>query len=525
VAAILLATLNARYLHASFGLRCLFANLGELRPDAAVAEFDINQRSVDIAESILASAPVVLGLGVYIWNAAATLELVAILRRLRPDLFIVLGGPEVSHEVDRQEITKLADCIITGEADVAFADVCRRRLRGETVPSVVHAPLPDPGALASPYPFYTDEDLTNRVVYVEASRGCPFSCEFCLSSLDVPVRQFPLEPFLADMDALHRRGLRRFKFVDRTFNLNVASSRRILEFFLARLSPDLFVHFEMIPDRLPAELREVIEKFPAGTLQFEVGVQTLNPEIEARIQRRQNHDRLFDNLGWIRTRTGVHLHLDLIAGLPGENLRSFGESFDKLIALRPQEIQAGILKRLRGAPVDRHTAAWGMVYNPAPPYEVLQTSAMSFDDLARVRRFAAFWDVFGNSGRFTAALPLAWGDGSPFAAMLALSDWLHARSVKTTGVALPRQFSLLFEWLTTGRGVTPEAAGAALADDWRRAGQRERPAWLPASVAWTSPPRRPAATLPARQARHRLSDEPGAPHLPNDGSSPTLDPT
>jgi radical SAM superfamily enzyme YgiQ (UPF0313 family) len=176
--------------------------------------------------------------------------------------------------------------------------------------------VPDVAALALPYDLYDARDIEHRVVYVEASRGCPFTCEFCLSSLEIPVRQFPLDPFLVAMQQLHDRGLRRFKFVDRTFNLNLATSRRILEFFLERLSPELFVHFEMIPDRLPAELRELIARFPAGTLQFEVGIQTFDRQVEARISRRQNHDRLADKVTHISAIEGDGAGFDILSFEP-----------------------------------------------------------------------------------------------------------------------------------------------------------------------------------------------------------------
>jgi radical SAM superfamily enzyme YgiQ (UPF0313 family) len=520
---IVLSTLNAKYLHASFGLRCLLANLGDLSDRAAILEFDINQRPLDIAEALLAAAPRILGLGVYVWNAAPTLELVGILRRLRPDLVLVLGGPEVSHEWDRQPIIALADHVITGEADLAFAALCRDLLSGSAPrpPRLIAAPVPDVAALADPYGLYDDRDLDHRVVYVEASRGCPFTCEFCLSSLDIPVRQFPLEPFLASMQRLHDRGLRRFKFVDRTFNLNLATGRRILGFFLERLSPELFVHFELIPDRLPAELRELIARFPPGTLQFEVGIQTLDPQVEARIGRRQNHERLADNFRWLRRHSGVHLHADLIAGLPGETLEAFGRGFDTLVALGPQEIQVGILKRLRGTPIVRHDAEWAMVYNPNPPYEVLSTRTMDFGTLARLRRFSRFWDLFGNSGNFVECLPMLWepdgsgtgsppGTGSPFRAMLAWSDWLHSQGVLGHGIALPRQYDLLWRWAVTVRGIPADRFGTAMARDWRRPGRIDLPAWLEPFAGTAETPRR-SSRLPRRQARHLGSGEAPAP--------------
>jgi radical SAM superfamily enzyme YgiQ (UPF0313 family) len=216
--------------------------------------------------------------------------------------------------------------------------------------------------LALPYDLYTDADIAHRVIYVEASRGCPYECEFCLSSLDVPVRNAPLEPFLTAMQHLLDRGVCQFKFVDRTFNLNLKISSAILRFFLERYRPGLFVHFEMIPDRLPQALRELIREFPPGVLQFEVGIQTFNEQVAKLISRRQDNARAEENLRWLREETGVHVHADLIVGLPGEDMASFAAGFDRLVALGPQEIQVGLLKRLRGTPIVRHDRDWGMVY-------------------------------------------------------------------------------------------------------------------------------------------------------------------
>lgn len=464
---IVLATLNAKYLHAAFGLRYLLANLGELRPRAALAEFDISQRPLEIVERLLALEPRILGLGVYIWNARETAAVVALLKRLRPQIRIVLGGPEVSYETDQQDLTHLADCVICGEADLAFAEVCRALLDGAAPPArIVAAPLPELARLRLPYEEYTDTDIAHRLIYVEASRGCPFECEFCLSSLDLPVRAFPLEPFLAALDRLLARGVRHFKFVDRTFNLNLRTSRAILEFFRARWRPGLFLHFELIPDRLPPALREVIAAFPPGALQFEVGIQTFNPEVAARIRRRQDYARLEENLTWLRAETGVHLHTDLIFGLPGETLESFAAGFDRLLALRPHEIQVGLLKRLRGTPIARHDAEWGQVWSPLPPYELLESRVADFATVQRVRRFARYWDLVANSGRFPRTAPRLWaGAPSAFGAFLRFSDWLFARTGQTHALALPRLGRLLEEYLVREAGQEPAQVRAALNAD------------------------------------------------------------
>jgi radical SAM superfamily enzyme YgiQ (UPF0313 family) len=536
VADIVLTTLNAKFIHAAFGLRCLLANLGELKPRACLAEFDINQRPLDIAEALLAHNPKIIGFGIYIWNTGPASEVIATIRRIRPEIKIILGGPEISHETEQQQIVRLADHVVTGEADLKFAELCREllnpsnsaiRIPHSAFPKIIPAEPPDFSRLALPYDLYTDDDIAHRIIYVEASRGCPFTCEFCLSSLDIPVRQAPLDKFLGEMQKLLDRGLKQFKFVDRTFNLNVATSKAILEFFLARCQPGHFFHFEMIPDRLPESLREVIAKFPPGALQFEVGVQTFNPDVAARISRRQDYDKLVDNFHFLRSETGVHIHADLIAGLPGETIGSFAVGFDRLIALGPQEIQVGILKRLRGTTIARHDAEWRMIYNPQPPYEILQNKLIDFATMQRLRRFARYWDMVGNSGNFIESTPLIWSNvaqasrlranpkcekaagetpalHSPFHAFLRLSDWLHARTHRTDGIALMRLTELLFEFLTAELHLDPKPVAETVWRDYRRGGRHDKPGFLKEflSEEKNDSPRKARTALPKRQARH-----------------------
>ena len=478
---IILVTLNAKYIHASFGLRYLHANMQDLAERTSILEFDINQKINDIAESILDKSPTILGFGIYIWNVEPTSKLVSILRKLKPDLKIIVGGPEVSYEYSEQEWLKQVDYLITGEADLAFYDLCKDLLIEPEVDrlsqkKVIHATIPDVKSIRHPYDLYASADLQNRIVYVEASRGCPFTCEFCLSSLDVPVRAFPIDPFLQAMDQLFQRGLRHFKFVDRTFNLNINTGKAILHFFLERMEPGLFLHFEMIPDRLPEPLREIIAKFPKGSIQFEIGIQSFNTEVSNNISRRQNLEKLEDNLKFLRKQTGVHLHVDLIAGLPGENLESFGEGFDRLIHLNPQEIQIGILKRLRGTPIVRHEAEFEMVYDDCPPYEVLNTKDISFADLQRVKRFARYWDLIGNSGNFMQSVHLIWEKSQdPFASFLKFSDWLYRTTGRRHGIALTKLLECVFDYLVEFASIKPERAAKSLWEDYQHGGRNDRP--------------------------------------------------
>lgn len=473
---IILSTLNARYTHASLGLRYLLANMGDLQPQTEIMEFVIGGKTTEFAERLLAKKPKIIGFGVYIWNVEETTRLVALLKRVAPEVKIILGGPEVSYESTEQAIVKEADFVITGWGEVTLPDLCRQILHGPQPLMKIHAgvqaKLDD---LALPYQLYTDDDIKNRTLYVEASRGCPFKCEFCLSALDKTAWPFELERFLAEMETLYQRGARLFKFVDRTFNLNIKTSLRIMQFFLDKIAahPDdpVFAHFEVVPDHLPEALRESILKFPPGALQFEIGIQSFNPEVQTLVSRKQNNDKAADNIRWLVEHTQAHLHVDLIAGLPGETVESFGRGFDALYALRPHEIQFGILKRLRGTPIIRHTDEFAMKYDPFPPYTILSNRDIDFTTMQRLVRFARYWDLVANSGRFANTLPVMLGD-APFSNFMAFSDWIYAHTDATHRIALDRLAKLVCQWLQV-QGMSSEEAEALINSDY--AGKQPKP--------------------------------------------------
>lgn len=467
MADIVLATFNARYAHASFGLRYLMANLGELAVRASLLEFTQDIRTPEAAEAILALKPRIVGIGVYVWNIHESSMLAAELKRLCPALIIVVGGPEVSYEIPEQDICRTADFVITGEGELAFSQLCRRLLSGQAAGSkIIAGPVPDLSVISLPYDMYGTEDIANRVIYTETSRGCPFACEFCLSSLDKGVRYFPLGGLFAAWEKLLSRGARRFKFVDRTFNLDVKRAAAVINFFLERYQAGLFLHFEMVPDLLPEELVRLISKFPQGALQLEMGVQTFNNEVSARVSRSQDSSVTEKNILRLRRETKAHIHADLIIGLPGEDLASFAAGFDRLSALEPQEIQIGILKLLRGAPIARHSLEFGMVYSPCPPYELRQNSLLDFFSMQRLRRFARYWELIANSGIFpeTTRLLLCTGS-SPFGNFLTFSDWLYSRTGQSHSIARARLRTLLLEYLTGVLKITPGRAAQLTEND------------------------------------------------------------
>ncbi|MDA8094050.1 MAG: DUF4080 domain-containing protein [Betaproteobacteria bacterium] len=502
---IVLSTLNARYAHASLGLRYLAANMGALKPRTQVIEFTIDQRPMDVVERLLAHRPAIIGLGVYIWNVDASTQVVRLLKAVAPHVVVVLGGPEVSHEAETQAIVAAADYVITGPADVAFHDLCHRILSGsapeERILAAASVALQD---LSLPYAEYTDQDIAHRLIYVEASRGCPFKCEFCLSSLDREVLPFPLAAFLDQMEDLYRRGVRQFKFVDRTFNLKVGTSVAILEFFLAK--KDVFVHFELVPDRLPDRLKAVIRQFPPGSLQFEIGIQSFNPAVQTLISRRQDNEKTEENLRWLRAETQAHLHTDLIVGLPGEDTASFAAGFNRLLALKPHEIQVGILKRLRGTPISRHVEPFGLRFNPDPPYNLLCSDLIDFATLQRLSRFARYWDMIGNSGRFVHSLSVLVGDDA-FDAFLRLSDWLYARTGQTHRLAADRLFDLVYQGMVERLRRDENITRQALTRDYLESGLRGAPAFIePSKLKGRGRGGDPGSRgTPERQVRHGRS--------------------
>ena len=376
--------------------------------------------------------------------------------------------------------TLSADYIIQGEGDTAFYKLCKeikndKKTREE--PQIIKQSMPKLKELNLPYEYYTDEDIKNRYIYVEISRGCPFECEFCLSSIDERVRTFDIDKSLDAFEKLWERGARNFKFVDRTFNINIKTANRILDFFLEK-EPPYFAHFEVIPDHFPESIKEKIKQFPHGALQLEIGIQTLNLEVAKNISRNLKLDKIKENINFLEKKTDAHIHLDLIVGLPGESLESFGKNLDELTSLSSCEIQIGILKKLSGTQLNRHDIEMGMVYSLIPPYDILKNDLLSFKDIQIMKRFARFWDITYNSGNFKNSIRLLWENGSVYKNFYDFSLWIYDKTDSTYKISLVRMGELLFRYLRDIKKLDPSYIADAMLKDMMKLKGRAIPHYL-----------------------------------------------
>lgn len=404
-----LVTINAKYVHLALSLRYLRnaarkAGFG----DVWLREYTLKTPGWKMASELAGLTPhqgadhkTVLGFSVYIWNRLETFALIERLKKQDPALVIVVGGPEVSFESGPP--TPYIDFVIGGEGERKWveclqhvaegrapdaATLTRWRTHGTDLPELEESP-------------YTDEDLPgleHRLVYIETSRGCPYTCSFCLSALDEKVRFYPDPQVKDDIRRLIAAGGRKIKFLDRTFNLRKS---RVLAFFkfLAEFEGVEF-HFEVVGDLLDETLLAFLETVPPGRFQFEIGVQTADPAVNARVARHQSQEKLFDRIERLVAADRVHLHADLIWGLPGEGIPEIRRSFERVLSLRPHELQLGFLKFLPGAPIRGLIAEHAYVFQDEPPYELIRHAGLSADEVLSLKRFEEAFDVYYNSGHF-----------------------------------------------------------------------------------------------------------------------------
>ncbi len=473
---ILLIAINSRYTHTAIGLRYLYANLKELQDKAEILEFVIHEQVQTLAEKILIHKPKIIGIGVYIWNVEDVRDLIEVIKKVSPDTKIVLGGPEASHQPFRVNFD-MADFIIQGEGEISFYELCRDLLdKKEIQAKIIKAKMPELKALKLPYEFYNDHDVQHRYMYVEASRGCPFECEFCLSAIDEKVRQFDMDILLEEFEYLWQKGARNFKFIDRTFNINIKYANLLMDFFLKKTEP-YSLHFEVIPDHFPEALKERIVQFPPTTLQLEIGIQTLNPEILDNINRRMNLNKVKKNITFLENESNAHLHVDLIVGLPGESQKSFAKNLNRLKSMTNSEIQIGILKKLSGTTLHRHDLKYGMVYSDKPPYDILKNDHLSFAMIQKMKRFARFWDLAYNSGNFKKTVDYIFED-DVFVGFYDFSEWIYTQTESTWQISLNRLSELVFNYLTEYKKFDKEMIADSILSDIMRINGRKIPAFI-----------------------------------------------
>jgi radical SAM superfamily enzyme YgiQ (UPF0313 family) len=398
-----------------------------------MAEYSINERVDYVLGEIYRLKPDLLGVSVYIWNREMTLALCSKLKRGMPELVIVLGGPEVSFDSEeRLKNNPELDAIVVGEGEETFTELVRALGSGENVEGLKAVPglayRSKPGIVTTPprpvivnldetaSPYQGDgvrpadwEELKNRTVYLEGSRGCPNTCQYCLSSVQPRVRYFSWERVRKDLDALVANGVTQVKFVDRTFNSSPERAQVLWEYLLEQYDQNASwrktrFHFEIGADRLTPKNLELLQQVPQGYFQFEIGVQSTNPATRKAIRRSMDWEHLQRNVVTLREWNNIHLHLDLIAGLPHESYQRFRDSFNDVYRLRPHRLQLGFLKLLKGSGLRESAADYGYQYSPHPPYEVLESGDLSFREILRLRLIEDLVEKYHNPGRFAFSL-------------------------------------------------------------------------------------------------------------------------
>lgn len=417
-----LATLNAKYIHMSLALRYLKA-YSEKEFEIELAEYTIKDPAMNVVSDLFRRVPDVVGFSCYIWNIEETIGIVKMLKKIRPDVRVVLGGPEVSYDTQYwMERVPEVDFIVMGEGEETLHHLlCELRdgtekfhyvfgiaYRGRDGAVVLNPGRPKTALDELPSPYYMAEDvpqLPTRVVYFETSRGCPFSCQFCLSSIEVGVRYFDIERTKRDLLYLIHSGARLIKFVDRTFNIKREYALEIFQFLIDNHGGSCVFQFEITADIMrPEVIAFLSEHAPPGVFRFEIGVQSTNDATNEIIQRRQNFAKLSRTVTMIRESGKIDQHLDLIAGLPEENYESFRKTFNDVFALEPEELQLGFLKMLRGTGVRARAEEHGYVYMDHAPYEILGNNVLPFGDIVRIKQAEDVLEKYWNAHRADASV-------------------------------------------------------------------------------------------------------------------------
>ena len=439
-----IVTLNAKFIHSSLSLRYLRNAARQAGFDHVwIKEFIIHQPTWKIAAEILKQAPDVLGLSVYIWNRKQCFELLEYLQKQSPDLKIVLGGPEVSFEKELPRDYTL----IAGEGENKWVEYLHITAKGETPsPEILNRWNTYGNDLPELHPPYIEEDypeLKNRYAYIETSRGCPYLCSFCLSALDKKVRYFDDADIRRQIKRLIQNGTRKIKFVDRTFNLNPKRMTSLMQ-WLTQFEGVEF-HFEVVGDLLNDDMMQFLNMVPQGMFQFEIGIQTTTEDVQDAIHRKQSNEKLFKTIKALIQQDRVHIHCDLIFGLPGETLEELLESFTQVLKLRPHELQLGFLKFLPGAPIRDQIESHGYRTLSFPPYELLSHQHLSAGEVRFLKQFTEVFDLFYNSKRFQFCLDRLFQHQGPVEVFKTLMAALEKENRVLNALSLDHQYRIFAE--------------------------------------------------------------------------------
>ncbi|MEH7156191.1 B12-binding domain-containing radical SAM protein [Neobacillus drentensis] len=417
---VICSTLNAKYIHTNLAIRYLKA-YAEPEFTIQIKEYTIKDPVLNIVTDLYQQKPEVIGFSCYIWNIEETIKVVNMIKKVNPSIKIVLGGPEVTYDTHEwMEKIPEADFIVIGEGEQTFKQLLteiKTTKNFKNVPGiafrdkeqVVITPQMnklDLKELPSPYRF--PEDITHlgkRVTYIETSRGCPFSCQFCLSSIEVGVRYFDREKIKEDIRYLMANGAKTIKFVDRTFNISRSYAMEMFRFLIDEHLPGTVFQFEITADIMRPEVIEFLnQEAPKGLFRFEIGVQSTNDFTNELVMRKQNFSKLTRTVSMVKEGRKIDQHLDLIAGLPEEDYDSFRKTFNDVFELRPEELQLGFLKMLRGTGVRLRAAEHDYIYMDHSPYEILSNNVLSFDDIVRIKQVEDVLEKYWNDHRMDATV-------------------------------------------------------------------------------------------------------------------------
>lgn len=465
-----ICALNSKYIHSSLAPWCLYTAFKSHQIDdceCKVVEGTINEKTENIYERILQENPDMVAFSCYIWNIGRVLELAEKLKKA--GIIIALGGPEVSfRQGDILEKYSFIDYVLSGEGEVIFPELVKSVASGAEIDIkgvslrkndeiiLSEGEFVDFEKTASPYCKEYFQTLGNRIAYIESSRGCPFSCAFCLSGRCGKVRFIPLDRVKSEMLLLSEMGAKTIKFVDRTFNCNPKRACEILSFikneYGRKIPDDVCFHFEIAADILTEELFEIISQLPVGAVQFEVGIQSFNEETLKKINRKTNVDLVESNVKRLLSFANCHVHIDLIAGLPLEGYDSFVSGFNRAYKIGANMLQLGFLKILYGSPMGDDKEAFPCVYSSEAPYEVVSTPYISEDELGKLRICENETDRLYNSARFTRTLKYLSEKMPPFDLFNGFGEFLISKG-ETGSIPLDRYVCLAYEYFSLLRGV------------------------------------------------------------------------